>query len=273
MAPLPRSILNRGPEAERSSSWVSSSPRATALGPRARARNPPREPRNPGFEPREPSSEPDLLFRKPEHREIRCAPGGGGPRKPRTGASGVRSRPRIEGACARGGGELARGRGEAVGSSDFVPRNGIWRSVAAMMASFVRYMLTPVEATSVGCFASKPDAASRSSHASPRSSSTGIDSDVQRSPRGHAHRSVVRDGVGPVGPLLSHDDPLPGARGALGALVVVAPAIRRQAVRFARAPSAPRRTPRAARPARRRTSHRPCAPRRPRVRTRARPRR
>ena len=47
-----------------------------------------------------------------------------------------------------------------------------WRSVAAI-ASLVRYMLTPVEATTAGRPASKPAAASRSHHASPASKSTG----------------------------------------------------------------------------------------------------
>ena len=48
----------------------------------------------------------------------------------------------------------------------------IWRSVAAF-ASFVRYMLTPVEATTAGWPASKPAVASCSSQDSPASKSTG----------------------------------------------------------------------------------------------------
>jgi hypothetical protein len=51
-------------------------------------------------------------------------------------------------------------------------RVATWRSVAAI-ASLVRYMLTPVDATTAGLAESKPDAASRSHHASPSSKLTG----------------------------------------------------------------------------------------------------
>src|SRR5262245_10657199 len=47
-----------------------------------------------------------------------------------------------------------------------------WDNVA-VIASLVRYMLTPVEATTAGLLKSKPDAVSRSHQASPASKSTG----------------------------------------------------------------------------------------------------
>ena len=47
-----------------------------------------------------------------------------------------------------------------------------WPSVAAI-AFMVRYMLTPVDATTAGRSESKPDAASRSHHEPPASKSTG----------------------------------------------------------------------------------------------------
>ena len=43
----------------------------------------------------------------------------------------------------------------------------------AVIASFVRYMLTPIEVMSAGFFGSNPAATRRSSHVSPRSKSTG----------------------------------------------------------------------------------------------------
>jgi hypothetical protein len=52
-------------------------------------------------------------------------------------------------------------------------RAATWRNVAAI-ASVVRYMLTPVDATTAGRPESRPDAVSRSHHASPASKSTVI---------------------------------------------------------------------------------------------------
>jgi hypothetical protein len=53
----------------------------------------------------------------------------------------------------------------------FTSRKPVSRASANISSS--RNMLTPVEATNVGCFASNPDTASGSSHWSPRSKSTG----------------------------------------------------------------------------------------------------
>ena len=63
----------------------------------------------------------------------------------------------------------------------------IWRSVAAI-ASLVRYMLTPVEATIAGWPESKPAAASRCHQASPASKSTG----TSRSHSGMPKPSSIR---------------------------------------------------------------------------------
>jgi hypothetical protein len=57
-----------------------------------------------------------------------------------------------------------------------------WRSVAAI-ASLMRYMLTPVEATTAGWAASKPAAASASHQASPASKLTGTNRRNEGTPK------------------------------------------------------------------------------------------
>ena len=73
-----------------------------------------------------------------------------------------------------------------------------WRSIARV-ASLVRYMLTPLQATTAGLPASKPAAANRRHHVSPASKSTGTSRSQSGMPKPASIRRCRFQACGPGG--------------------------------------------------------------------------
>ncbi len=90
-----------------------------------------------------------------------------------------------------------------------------WRSVA-VIASLVRYMLTPVEATTAGRFASKPAAASRSHQDSPASKSTGTSRSHAGMPKPSSIEALALPGLRTGLVDLEHEQAGGDLRSALG---------------------------------------------------------